>query len=217
MVESDHVPSLPKKPHTQRLQYQGKFLILPRIVVGDMYLSILLHRINDGLQILLARGHILQQNAVSDTLAAHQRIAYRKRAIEPRAESFLGEILVIIDVVTIVAAAFILNVDSKQDLNGIKPSFQRPFGEIFTTAKISVIFPSLVKFIIRDPLGPIDSLYQPHILAHQVGSSVFLFFRHIIRDLKVIATKLQQTSAILRPRLAFSSSQNKKLNFSPSA
>ena len=35
MVESDHVPSLPKKPHTQRLQYQVKFLILPRIVIGD--------------------------------------------------------------------------------------------------------------------------------------------------------------------------------------
>ena len=72
---SHQVPTLAEQLHAIGLHVEIVLFVLPVAVIGDVQDTILLHSLNDGLKVVLARRHGFQNDAVFDTLTVCQCIA----------------------------------------------------------------------------------------------------------------------------------------------
>ena len=68
--------------------------------------TVLLHRIDDRLQILSATRHVFEDNSVLDRLALKERIAHRQRAEQPLFDAAALHVVHIGDVIPIRCCLF---------------------------------------------------------------------------------------------------------------
>ena len=135
-ASGNHVPTLTEQFHAEGLHIEVVLLILPITMVGDVDYTVFLHCLNDGLKVLLTRRHVFQNDAVFDTLAVCQGIAYAESVVEPGAESVFADVILILNVITVLATPLIGDIDTKHIPNNTTPVVEGTFGNIHTSADI---------------------------------------------------------------------------------
>ena len=66
---SYHVPTLSEQFHTIRLHIEVVLLILPITMIGHIQHTVFLHRLDDGLKVVLPRRHMFENDTVFNSLA----------------------------------------------------------------------------------------------------------------------------------------------------
>ena len=114
---------------------------------------------------VLTRRHVFQNNTIFDTLAVCQCIAHTESVVKPGTESVLTDVLLVLNVVTILATSFISDVDAEHIPDDITPVVEGALGNIDTSADV-ISQPQLVQFFERDFTLAIDGFYHPDIFAY---------------------------------------------------
>ena len=82
-AQCHHVPALTEKLHAIGMHIETVLLIPVVTVVGHVEHLVVLHRLNDGLQIFLSGWNKLQENAVFDAFALRQDITHTDGVDQP--------------------------------------------------------------------------------------------------------------------------------------
>ena len=177
---SHHIPPLAEQFYAVGLHVEGVLLVLPITMVGDVQHTVFLHRLDDGLQVVLARRDIFQQDAVFDALAVGQGIAHTERVVEPRAKAVLADVLHIIYIVAVFATILIDDVDAEHVPDHISPVVEGALGNLHAPADVRVAEPFLVQLLEGNLLRPMDGLNHPYVFADEALSSVVVYhlFNH---------------------------------------
>ena len=114
-------------------------------MIGDVEHTILPHCLNNGLEIMLSRRDIFQENTVFDALAVRQRIAYTESVVEPRTKPILTDVLLVLDVIAILTTVLIGDADAEHIPNNITPIVKSAFGNIYSSANF-ITEPDFIQF-----------------------------------------------------------------------
>ena len=132
---------------------------------------------------------MLEQDTILYALTASQGVAHAKCVENPRTQSVLSDVILVLDIVGILAAMLILDAHPENVENGRAPIIKCAHGQIFASAQVLVLAPQLINLLEGNPLGPIDGLYQPHIFAHQARSTIKIC--HNLMFFEVYRAKIQ--------------------------
>jgi len=122
------IPSLTEQLYAEGLNVEIVLLVLPIAVIGDVEHTVLLHCLDDGVEIVLAGRNIFKNDTVFDALAVCQGIAYAEGVVEPRAESVLTYVLFVRNIVAVLAMILIGDVDAEHIPDCIAPVVEGAFG-----------------------------------------------------------------------------------------
>ena len=122
--------------HTIRLHIEVVFFVLPITMVGDVEHPISLHRLYDGLKIVLARWNVFQNDTVFDALAVCQGIAHAERVVEPGTKSVLTDVFFVLYVIAVLPSVFVDYADAKHVPDDITPVVKGTFGNVHTPADV---------------------------------------------------------------------------------
>ena len=163
-----HVPPLTVEFDAIGHHVEVGLLLFPVTEVGDVEHPVLLHRVDDGVQVLLSRRHILKEYAVLDALTGCQGVAHAVGAVDPRTQSVVGDVVLVLDEVAVVAATLVLDVEAEHVADGVAPVVERAQRQVQAAADVGIVAPSFVDRLEREALGAVDGLDEPHIFADQI-------------------------------------------------
>lgn len=98
------IPSLTEQLYAERLNVEVVLLVLPIAVIGNVEHTVLLHCLDDRLEIILPGRNVFKKYAVFDAMTVCQGIAYAEGIVEPRAESVLTYVLFVLNIVAVLAS-----------------------------------------------------------------------------------------------------------------
>ena len=104
----------------------GGRAVVPVAFVYQPDLQVLLHGLDDGGQVFLPGGDVLEENPPAQAAALVDDVVYRECIEKPGAHGSVGHVLRVLDVVAVSAAPVALDVDVKCILNRILPVVECP-------------------------------------------------------------------------------------------
>lgn len=167
-IAGHKIPPLAEQLDAEWFQFAIESRRIAETPVTDLQRPPLTHGLNDGNEILMPRGDLLEENSITQIAAFVEQCSDREGADQPLPHAVLFEILGIGYVIEVSAVAVAADFDVEDLADRLLVAMERTVGDAgFVQIVVLRTSPAAIDLTARDVTRAVDRIHQPDITVEE--------------------------------------------------